>query len=440
MRSTLEFNIEIPFRFSAQLLNWSNQFNVICYLNSNTAAQPSGQKNQKINYDILLGVDAVAEICVNSGAAFTTLKQFYETKRDWLFGYLSYDLKNETELLSSNNVDNLGFPELHFFQARYVFSLKGDCLHVHYLDELDTKAKIAELIEEIKNFPSDLQVKENKQLSIHAKVSREHYLQTVLEIKKHIQRGDIYEMNYCVEFFATQARLLPLTVYESLNALSQTPFSCFYKNNQYNLMCASPERFLKKEGTKLISQPIKGTRKRGTNKAEDAALKVELANDPKEQSENVMIVDLVRNDLSRSAQRGTVQVDELFGVYTFKQVHQLISTISCGLKPEIHFVEALNNAFPMGSMTGAPKVRAMQLIETFESTKRGLYSGAVGYISPHGNFDFNVVIRSILYNSEKQYVSFMVGSAITSNSIAEKEYEECLLKAEAMFQVLNGGN
>ena len=149
-----------------------------------------------------------------------------------------------------------------------------------------------------------------------------------------------------------------------------------------------------------------------------------------------MIVDLVRNDLSRSAARGSVKVDELFGVYTFNQVHQLISSISCELKPEIHFVDAIKNAFPMGSMTGAPKVRAMQLIELFESTKRGLYSGAVGYISPEGNFDFNVVIRSILYNATNEYTSFMVGSAITANSNAEMEYEECLIKAEAMLTVL----
>lgn len=440
MRNTLEFEIEDSLIFSSQLLNWANQFNVLCYLNSNVTALSEQQKNQQINHDILLGVGAVAEICFNSGHAFQALKNFYDHKRDWLFGYLSYDLKNETELLSSENTDSLDFPALHFFQARYVFSLSGKCLQVHYLNELDTAAEIVELLKEIKAYTLDFQNSKKQQANIQAKVGREKYLQSVSEIKKHIQRGDIYEMNYCVEFFATQMQLNPLVVYEALNALSQTPLSCYYKNNHHYLMCASPERFMKKVGTKLISQPIKGTRKRGANAAEDTALKRELANDTKEQSENVMIVDLVRNDLSRSAQRGTVRVEELFGVHTFKQVHQLISTISCELKPEIHFVDALKNAFPMGSMTGAPKVSAMQLIESFESTKRGLYSGTVGYISPNGDFDFNVVIRSILYNSKNHYVSFMVGSAITANSNAQLEYEECLLKAEAMFQALKHSN
>ena len=269
-------------------------------------------------------------------------------------------------------------------------------------------------------------------------MSKEQYLKCVYEIKKHIQRGDIYEMNYCVEFFAENTEIAPIQVYTNLNSISQTPFSCFYRNDTQYLMCASPERFIKKEGTKIISQPIKGTRKRGETAHEDQKLKQDLLEDAKERSENVMIVDLVRNDLSRSAKRGTVRVEELFGVYSFKQVHQLISTVSAELKEEIHFVDAIKNAFPMGSMTGAPKVRAMQLIEEFENTKRGLYSGAVGYISPSGDFDFNVVIRSILYSEQSKSVSFMVGSAITANSDAEKENEECLLKAEAMFQVLNG--
>ncbi len=436
MRSTLEFSVEDSTHFKSMLLNWSAQFNKVCLLNSNTTSLAPNSQLQFASYDFLLAVDAVEELSFEKGKAFAELKQFYAAKKDWLFGYLGYDLKNETELLVSENEDQLRFPEMHFFQPRYVFRISGAQVQLDYLPEITTKAEIKELLEEINNYtPSSKETV--KAPSIQAKVSRENYLQSVSEIKKHIQRGDIYEMNYCVEFFAQPKQLNPIAVYEVLNELSKTPFSCFYRNGGNYLMSASPERFLKKEGTKLISQPIKGTRKRGATEAEDEKLKQELAKDPKEQSENVMIVDLVRNDLSRSAKRGSVQVEELFGVYTFKQVHQLISTISCELTPEVHFVDALKNAFPMGSMTGAPKVRAMQLIEHFETTKRGLYSGAVGYITPAGDFDFNVVIRSILYNAANQYASFMVGSAITANSEAEREYEECLLKADAMLQVLN---
>jgi para-aminobenzoate synthetase component 1 len=206
-------------------------------------------------------------------------------------------------------------------------------------------------------------------------------------------------------------------------------------NNQY-IISASPERFLAKRGRQLISQPIKGTAKRSANLAEDEQLKLSLKNHPKEQQENVMIVDLVRNDLTRSAVAGTVKVEELFGIYSFEQVHQMISTVTCLKADDVSDVEAIRNTFPMGSMTGAPKVNAMRLMEKYERSKRGVYSGAVGYFSPDGDFDFNVIIRTILYNAATQYLSFQVGSAITHSADAENEYQECLLKAKAILEVL----
>ncbi|MEA3318161.1 MAG: anthranilate synthase component I family protein, partial [Bacteroidota bacterium] len=254
--------------------------------------------------------------------------------------------------------------------------------------------------------------------------------------KKHIKKGDIYEVNFCQEFYG-KGELNPVKVYQRLNKISPTPFSCYGKFHSKYLISASPERFIKKEANKIISQPIKGTIKRGKNKQEDKELIKKLKNDKKERAENIMIVDLVRNDLSRTAKKGSVKVDELCGIYSFEQVHQMISTISCEIKSDENYVNIIKNAFPMGSMTGAPKIRAMKLIEKYEKTKRGLYSGAVGYISPERNFDFNVIIRSMLYNSESKYLSFIVGGAITSLSVPEKEYEECILKAEAMIKTLN---
>ncbi|MCH7535945.1 MAG: anthranilate synthase component I family protein [Bacteroidetes bacterium] len=262
-------------------------------------------------------------------------------------------------------------------------------------------------------------------------------IQKVGQIKEHIQQGDIYEMNFCQEFYADNAVIDPVEVYMGLNEKSPAPFSCFYKFKEKFLISSSPERFLKKTGNKIISQPIKGTVKRGKSDVEDVVLKEILAGNAKEQSENVMIVDLVRNDLSRSARLGTVEVEELFGIYSFEQVHHMISTVSAELKDDIHLVDVIKNAFPMGSMTGAPKVSSMKLIEKYEESKRGLFSGSIGYITPSGDFDFNVVIRSILYNEANQYVSFTTGSAITINSNAEKEYEECHLKGKALRQVLN---
>lgn len=209
------------------------------------------------------------------------------------------------------------------------------------------------------------------------------------------------------------------------------------KLNELHALSASPERYIKRSGNTIVSQPIKGTAKRLDNEVNDLNMIKQLQNDPKERSENIMITDLVRNDLSRIAQKGSVKVEELCAIYTFEQVHQMISTISCQVSSETASVDILKNTFPMGSMTGAPKISAMQIIESTEDAKRGLYSGAIGYFTPSGDFDFNVVIRSILYNSIEKYVSFSVGSAITINSIPENEYEECLLKAKAMRLVLN---
>lgn len=165
-------------------------------------------------------------------------------------------------------------------------------------------------------------------------------------------------------------------------------------------------------------------------------LKNDLAKDEKERSENIMIVDLVRNDLSKTAVKGSVKVEELCKVYSFDQVHQMISTVTSQIEENTHPIDVIKSTFPMGSMTGAPKISAMKIIENLEETKRGLYSGAVGYITPRGDFDFNVVIRSILYNHTQKYISFSVGSAITSKSDPLKEYEECLVKAKAMHEVL----
>ena len=253
---------------------------------------------------------------------------------------------------------------------------------------------------------------------------------------EHIHRGDIYEANFCQEFYAKDCEIEPYHVFKDLNKISEPPFAVFFKNEERYLLSASPERYLRKEGSKIISQPIKGTAKRLLSPIDDEKIAHDLMRDEKERAENVMIVDLVRNDLSKSSQKGSVRVEELCKVYTFKQVHQLISTIVSELKDDFHPVDVIKDTFPMGSMTGAPKLSAMEIMEELEETKRGLYSGTVGYFTPDGDFDFNVVIRSILYNALERYVSLSVGSAITAKSSPEREYEECLLKAKAMKYVL----
>jgi len=290
------------------------------------------------------------------------------------------------------------------------------------------------------NFICSSKLEPTSKFTIQQRISFEHYIEKANQFLEAIQRGQVYEANFCMEFFAENAQIKPLHVYQKLNQISKPPFAAFFKNNNNFILSASPERYLKKTANKLISQPIKGTSKRYENSILDEESKNYLAINPKERSENIMIVDLVRNDLSKTATKGSVQVEELCKVYSFKQVHQMISTIVSEVEHHLSPVSIIQSSFPMGSMTGAPKIAAMELIEQIEETKRGLYSGSIGYFTPSGDFDFNVVIRSILYNQSNKYLSFSVGSAITAEAIPENEYNECLLKAKAMFDVLQSDN
>jgi para-aminobenzoate synthetase component 1 len=427
-RVTKTFSVDDLDFLKKQLLSWSQQFREVVYLDSNKNAQ------NYTSFDFLLAVDAFTVLQTDFQGAFDALKQYQGSMKDWLFGYLSYDLKNDTEILNSQNKDGLGFHDLFFFQPKKVFTVQNNEITCHYLAMCDD-----EIADDWKNITSYKPTNTNPEkvgIIPKARITKDLYISKITQILSHIQQGTIYEANFCMEFFAENASLKPETVFQSLNEIATPPFAVFLKNTDHFLLCASPERYLKKTGNQLVSQPIKGTSKRFEDPVLDAKSKSDLENSAKERAENIMIVDLVRNDLSKTSQPGSVQVEELCTVYGFKQVFQKISTIVSEMRPEFSAVDALQTTFPMGSMTGAPKISAMQIIEELEVTKRGLYSGSVGYFTPSGDFDFNVVIRSILYNATNQYLSFSVGSAITNQSDPEAEYEECLLKAKAMFQVL----
>ena len=426
MRVNKTFTLKNTSHFKQQLLQWSQEFNEVVWLDSNLHTQAYSE------YDAILAVDGFTVLKTDAQNAFEDLKTYQSTTKDWLFGYLSYDLKNDTELLTSNNFDGLNFPDLYFFQPKKLWLLKDNILEAHYLAMVDDE------IDEDFNTINTLQLFEevsSNTLKIKLRTSKDDYFKKLNNILEHIHRGDIYEANFCQEFY-TSGHITPLATYKRLNAISKPPFASFVRLFNNYALCASPERYLKKSKTKVVSQPIKGTSKRSKDKNKDNALKKALENDPKERSENIMIVDLVRNDLSKTASKGSVTVQELCKVYTFEQVHQLISTVTSQVSDSLSPIDVLQSTFPMGSMTGAPKVSAMKIIEEYEDAKRGLYSGAIGYITPNGDFDFNVVIRSILYNAEKAYISYSVGGAITPNSIPEKEYEECLIKAKAMREAL----
>ncbi len=433
MRTIKKISLENPADFKRKLLSWAQQFDELVCLDSNPEFNKVNQLYS--SFDFILAADALTAVKTDYNDAFDKLEEYRKATNDWIFGYLTYDLKNDVEDLTSTNFDFVLFPDLYFFQPKKLFLINGAILQIHYLNLVSDEVEVD--YQNILNFIAQGEILECNPPKIQSRLSKQTYIEKVKQMLHHIQMGDIYEANFCQEFYAENAGINPFKTYELLNEISSPPFAAFLKLEEQYLLSASPERYLKKLGIKIISQPIKGTAKRSKFAIEDKKLAKALQTNEKELSENIMITDLVRNDLSRTASKGSVKVEELCGLYSFKQVHQLVSTVTSEVAETTSIVDVLKTTFPIGSMTGAPKVSALKIIEKLEETKRGLYSGAVGYISPQGNADFNVVIRSILYNQQNKYLSFSVGSAITIKSTPENEYEECLLKAKAMIEVLS---
>lgn len=402
------------------MLSWLKQFNIFCFLdNQQYQVQPH-------QFECLVAAGASSS---SSKIDFNLIDRFIE-EGSWSFGHLSYELGDQFVDIKSGKENKLGFQEFFFFKPQVLLFVQNGQLTIQAPEP-------GRIYDEIINQDPDGPLT-SKKINIQNKLSKEEYISAIKNLKHHIQLGDCYEINFCHEFFAENVSIDPVSVYSRLIDLSPNPFSALYKTEGSYLICASPERFIQKNDEFIISQPMKGTAKRGSGAAEDEIIKQELYKNEKERAENVMVVDLVRNDLSKVCEEGSVVVEELFGIYTFPQVHQMISTIKGKLNKGVSFEEIIRATFPMGSMTGAPKKRVMQLIEQYEKSLRGIFSGAVGYIAPNGDFDFNVVIRSIMYNAKSQYLSYQVGSGITIYSNPEKEWEECMLKGEAIKKVLTG--
>lgn len=402
-----------------KMLNWANRFNIFCFLdNQDYSIQPH-------RYECLLGAGRVHSA---SSGNLNDLDDFLEKNKDWIFGHFSYELKNSIHHFHSNKKTKINFPEFFFFVPEFLLQITENELHIKGQDCEKIYAEVQS---------QQLEIAPSHKTEIQQRLTEEEYIEKIRQLQQHIVRGDCYEINFCQEFFSEDVEIDPVAIFHKLIAVSPNPFSALYKLNDDFLICASPERFLSKKGNKIFSQPMKGTAKRNIgDEKEDEKLKEELHKSAKERSENVMVVDMVRNDLSKVCVESSVKVDELFAVYTYPQVHQMISTISGELKKEMKFSEIIQAMFPMGSMTGAPKHRVMELIEEYETSARGIFSGSVGYISPENDFDFNVVIRSIMYNASNKYLSYQLGSGITFYSDPEKEWEECLLKGEAIKKVL----
>lgn len=413
------------------MLNWASRFSISLFLDSNGYADGYGC------YECLLGAGAAQIVSCGDAKPFEAIQQAHQAHRDWLFGHLCYDLKNLLEPhLRSRHEAGHHWPLLQFFVPEVVCMIpRGrSVLRVESL-----RGDAAAIAAEIRNaaLPAAAAL---PRVSFRSRFSKEEYLERIAALRDHIRNGDCYEITFCNEAFAEGLTLDARVAFCRLNEQSPAPFAAFYQHAGQHLICASPERFIGRRGRRIFSQPIKGTARRSPDAAEDERLKEALRSSGKEQAENVMIVDLVRNDLARSCAAGSIQVDELFGIYSFPRVHQMISTISGRLRDDVPFTDAIRFAFPMGSMTGAPKHKAMQLIDRYEATRRELYSGSVGYISPEGDFDFNVIIRSLFYHADSGYLSYQSGGAITWGSEAESEWEELQLKARGMEGIFSGEN
>ncbi|EMS33556.1 Para-aminobenzoate synthase, aminase component [Mariniradius saccharolyticus AK6] len=341
---------------------------------------------------------------------------------------VGYDYKNKIEALKSENPAMIACPDYVFWEAELSISWEEGIL-------VFSHPEASMLATDFERF-SEVLPDKNPRVEVLGLESKETYSEKVKAIQQHIVEGDIYELNFCQAFHFQQYSWNPILGFLDLMRISLMPFSAFYKANNLYLLVASPERFLKKTGRRLIAQPIKGTIRRGKNEAEDEMLRLRLFDSEKERAENLMIVDLMRNDLSKVSEIGTVDVDELFGVYAFPKVHQMISTVSSTLRENVSLKDIFHANFPMGSMTGAPKIKCMELIERYENFKRGWFSGTLGVVQPNGDFDFNVIIRSIVFDKSIGKGYFAVGSAITYDADPAYEYEECLLKASAILEVL----
>jgi len=410
-----------------KLLFISDTVPYINILVSNSEFQSNILPKEYINYDLIAGVDSLTHFRSNKDC-LKSLKDFHNKHKDWLFGHISYDLKNEIESLNDKN-QNIN-DKLHFFVPKFLLFIKKNTLEVLTYESKENTDKLI-------NISPDFEYDKTNKIKLSCVESKEEYIKKIYLIKENIQRGDVYEMNYCTEFFAKNVNIKPQQLFLKINSSTRSPFAAFMKLNDNFVLCASPERFLKKNCGVLISQPIKGTSARGSTDKEDNFLCNKLNNSEKDIAENIMIVDLVRNDLSKISKKSSVNVDELCNVYGFEYVYQMISTISSKVKSNIHFTDILMSTFPMGSMTGAPKLSAMELIDAYEQTNRNFYSGSLGYIDPYGDFDFNVIIRTIVYNTSQKYLSVGVGGAITAKSDPELEYEECLIKIKPIIKALN---
>ncbi len=418
-----KLSVKDPEEFFNKALSFSKDFEDLLITDCQSQAYPLGGFRKLI----LLG--SRKRIFNDGSSSFFHSLQKERVSNDFLGGYFGYDLKNQLADLKSELPDPFGFEEGIMLQPEVVIEIIGnEAFQISPDSQTDYLEKIDAL--------SPIQKDESGIIGpFQPQMSKSEYLDKVQTIRELIKKGTLYELNLSQAFISEASNIDIHSLYAIIRSLNPVPFSFLFRSGKTVVIGASPERFLKKEGSVLWSQPMKGTRPRSSDPKEDERLKNELMNSEKEIAENMMIMDLVRNDLAKSSETGSIEVEELFKVYSFKTVHQMITTVKGRISGSTDPVEAIANAFPMGSMTGAPKIKAMEWIENLESTKRGIYSGAMGYFDPNGDFDFSVCIRGLMYNIETGILGYHVGGAITWDSDPEQEYLECQWKSSHWGQL-----
>lgn len=413
MRIKKAFSIQNSIEFTQKAFVWAENASHFCYLNGNNCDYAYGP------FPTLLATGHKREITIRGNTAIEDLGNVFR-QQDCYFGFLAYEMSSETDS------SEMGF----FFSPETIIRFVNE-----ETIEIETTQSPEAILNSILNVaPKKTTTKSD--ITFQSRMNKYEYVRTVEKLQQHLKRGDIYQINFCVDFKAKDAHIDPVLFYQQLNKQSPMPFSGLLKRGDRYIICASPERYLKKIGCKIVSQPMKGTAPRDFDPIVDLQNIHELGNSLKERAENTMIVDLVRNDLSRFCESGTVQVEKLCEIYSFYPVHQMVSTVVGNPESSVLPENMIRDTFPMGSMTGAPKIRAMELIKEYEVAPRGAFSGALGYIEPNGDFDFNVLIRSIFYDAKEQTLSYSVGSGITNLSDPSQEYEECMLKASSIQHVL----
>lgn len=419
MNSQIELQITDLALTKQLILAFTEAFETCNYYDSN-------EINSPLNYDrfeCLAAFGCIEKVKGN----FKQICHQIEIEERWVMSYFAY----ETNEKFNTNTD-LEDVENGCYIPEIVLAVRRQSTVLEFINNGISDSIFNQYVEQFKKCVISSSTNHDLPLIFVACTPKSSYIENVEAIKKQIIEGDFYEINYCQKFLYEGALKQPLKTFEALNKKSPTPFAAYVKNASFTILCTSPERFLFKDQQHLVSQPIKGTNKRMQNSENERQIEL-LKNDAKELAENVMIVDLVRNDLGHVCASGSIKVEELCKVYPFALVNQMISTVSGQLIQNSSFTSIFTALFPMGSMTGAPKIEVMKNIAIYENEKRGIYSGCIGYKMPNGDFDFNVVIRTIIEDKLNNNVSFHVGGAITYDSDPEKEFEECLLKANGFY-------